>query len=332
MTHSHRFRLRRALLVPLFLAAFLLGLILSVTMAAAAYDLASITPHATVPPPTGPAHTVRTGNVLTRYEQWGTRGPVLLLIPGFIESSFVWHPVARLLAAHFRVYAPDVRGFGYTTHRPPYTLSADVDQMTDFVHALHLDPAHGVRPLVLGHSSGAAIAADLALRHPTLVAGLIMLDGDGTASGAGPRWQHALIVDPYYTAVYRLFLNHVALARYIWNRVCGPACPPFSGAIAAGWLRPLEVPGAKGALKEIVESPLIALKPAQLARIRVPSAVVLGSSDPTITVSRAETLAGWLHTNLLVTIPNARHLPMVSAPRLFAHDMVVVTQRLESVS
>lgn len=319
---------RHLLFLPVFLASLLIGFILTLTAAAVAYDAAGAAPTATVPPAIGHAHDIRTGNVVTRYESWGTHGPVLLLIPGFIESSFVWHRVGPLLARQYRVYAPDVRGFGYTSHTPPYTLQSDVRQMVSFLHALHLDPAHNSAPVVVGHSSGAAIAAALALQHPHLVRSLIMLDGDGTASGAGPAWQHALIVDPYFTAIYRLFLNHLALPQYIWDRACGLSCPPFTGAEAEGWLRPLEIPGARTALRQIVQAPLIALRPAQIARIHTRSAVILGTSDPTITVPRAEALAGWLRTSLLITIPNAHHLPMISNPHLFVRDISFAVSRL----
>jgi pimeloyl-ACP methyl ester carboxylesterase len=249
------------------------------------------------------------------------------LIPGFVESSFVWRRVGPLLGRSFRVYAPDVRGFGYTTHRGPYTLAADTAQVTAFLRVLHLSSG-GTAPVLVGHSSGAAIAANLALQHPGLVGGVVMLDGDGTSSGAGPGWLHALIVDPLFTAAYRYTLRHPSIIRDVWNRVCGPNCPPFAGSEMEGWVRPLEVPGAVSALRAIVRAPLIGLREASLRRLTVPAAVMLGAGDPTITLARARTLARWVHARMVVTVPRTRHLPMVSRPVVFTRDLRAVARHL----
>jgi pimeloyl-ACP methyl ester carboxylesterase len=298
-------------------------------VAAAAY-VAVVPPiRASVPPIDGHSHDVRTGDVITRYRAWGKQGPPLVLVPGFVESSFVWRRVGPLLGRSFRVYAPDVRGFGYTTHRGPYTLAADTAQLTAFLRALHLDFG-GDPPVLVGHSSGAAIVANLALEHPNLVAGIVMLDGDGTSSGAGPGWLHALIVDPLFTAAYRFALHHPSIMRSIWDRVCGPGCPPFAGQEMQGWVQPLEVPGAAAAMRSIVQAPLIGLPEASLRRLQVPVAVMLGAGDPTITRARAREVARWVHARALVTVSQTRHLPMVSRPALFSQDLTAVVHRLAS--
>ncbi|MDQ2743935.1 MAG: alpha/beta hydrolase [Chloroflexota bacterium] len=298
------------------------------TGAAAGYDAATTGTRATIPPLDAHGHEVRTGDIVTRYETWGRRGPVIVLVPGFIESSFVWRRVGPLLGRQFRVFALDIRGFGYTTHRGPYTLAADTRQVAEFLHVLRLDAVHHAAPLLVGHSSGAAIVANVALRQPRLARGIVMLDGDGTSSGAGPAWMHALIVDPFFTAVLRFVLRHPFITRGVWSRVCGPRCPPFAGNELQGWQRPLEVPGAEAALRAIVQAPLIGLAPALLERIHLPAAVMLGTRDPTISVARARASAGWLHTRIVVTVPQARHLPMISNPNEFSRDLASIVHEL----
>lgn len=301
-----------------------ISLFLVITAAAAAYNAATADPPLPLPPPQPHQHQVRTGDVVTWYRAWGTHGRPLVLIPGFVESSFVWRHVGPALGRQFRVVAPDVRGFGYTTHRPPYTLAADTAQMVSLIRALHLR-----RPIVVGHSTGAAIAANLALTHRRLVGGLVMLDGDGTASGGGPAWLHHLLAtDPYFTAVAHLLTHHPALLDGIWDRACGPHCPAFKGAVMEGWVRPLQVAGAQAALQAIVRAPLIGVPAARLRHIRIPAAVMLGTQDPTITVARARTMAAWIHARLLITVPGAHHLPMVSAPRRFIRDIEMIVHAL----
>jgi pimeloyl-ACP methyl ester carboxylesterase len=106
----------------------------------------------------------------------------------------------------------------------------------------------------------------------------------------------------------------------------------MTGSELQGWIRPLEVPGAADALKAIVQAPLIGIPPSEIAHIRVPAAVMLGAGDPTITVDRARKSAGWLHTRTVVAVPGARHLPMISNPRLFVHDVTHIVRRLRAAS
>ena len=40
------------------------------------------------------------------------RGPPLLLLHGFPQTQAMWHRVAPLLAAHFALVLPDLRGYG----------------------------------------------------------------------------------------------------------------------------------------------------------------------------------------------------------------------------
>lgn len=300
-------------------------------VAAAGYDAVSqrIVP---VPPPDAHGGSVRTGDLLTRYEHWGRSGPVLVLVPGFVESSFVWRQVGPKLGTRFQVFALDVRGFGYTTHRGPYTLGADTTQLASFLSALHLDADHHSAPILIGHSSGAAIVANLARLHPNAVRGIVMVDGDGTASGAGSNWVHKLIVDPFFTATLRLTLRHPAVIQAVWRSVCGPGCPPLDNAELEGWVRPLEVQGAESALKAIVRAPLIGLSPAQLATIRVPAAVMRGVADPELSQEGARSVAQWVRARAVISVPRARHLPMISNPRTFVADLTALVRSFPGVA
>src|SRR6185503_854493 len=143
-----RRRLRR---IGRWLMIVVLALALLSTGASFGYNALT---QGTIPLASGGGHFVRTGDVRTHYESWGTTGPPVVLVHGFAESTFVWHLFGPKLAAlGYRVHAIDVRGFGYTQRRPPYTLAADTRQLEQFIAAMHLDAP----PVLVGHSSGAAI-------------------------------------------------------------------------------------------------------------------------------------------------------------------------------
>lgn len=301
-------RWRRAFRV---LVDALLALVITVTVAAAAYDVSSGRTVA-VPPLDAHGHLVPTGDVTTHYEQWGRTGPAVVLVHGFLESSEVWSRVGPLLARDgYRVYALDVRGYGYTQRVGPYSLAGDTAQLAGFLAALHLDAAHGSAPVLVGHSSGAAIVGNLARTMPTAVRRLVFMDGDGTPYGVGPGWVHRLFVDPYATALIRLATRHPWLARRVYRSSCGATCPPFD---ADTWLRPFRVPKAEGALKAILRHQLIGMTYAQERRIHVPAAVVYGERDPEMTPAGARATAARLGTDVVEPLRGAGHLGMLSAP------------------
>jgi pimeloyl-ACP methyl ester carboxylesterase len=292
------------------LAAALLTLLIVVTQTATAYDLLTGDTVA-VPALDANGHYVRTGDLVTHYEQWGDHGSPVVLVHGFLESSSVWGDVGRLLAGTHRVYALDIRGYGYSERRGPYTLASDTEQLAAFLVAMRLDAANGAVPLLVGHSSGAAIVGNLARLHPQQAAGVVFMDGDGTPYGVGPGWVHRLFIDPYATALIRSITRHPQLAATIYHSTCGAGCPPFD---AKAWLAPFRVPGAVAALKSILGKQLIGLTYAQELQIRVPAAVMYGTADSEMTPADARDTAVRLHTTRIIPIAGAHHLAMLSAP------------------
>jgi pimeloyl-ACP methyl ester carboxylesterase len=290
------------------------ALFLAITLAALVYDWAS-TDTLAVPALDAHGHYVHTGELTTHYEQWGNSGSPIVLVHGFLESGSTWAATGAALGRAHRVYALDIRGYGYTQRVGPYTLTSDTTQLQDFLQALQLDPAHDAAPLLVGHSSGAAIVGNLARLHPELVAGVVFMDGDGTPYGVGPSWIHRLLVDPYATAAIRLATRHSTIAAGAYRSTCGPGCPPFDAAL---WLRPFRVPHAVAALKAILDRQLIGLTYPEERAIRVPAAVVYGTEDPEMTPTQAADTAARLHTTRIVPLPGARHLGMLSHPEMLA--------------
>ena len=304
--------------------AGLLGAFLAVTVAAYAYDL---TTAGTLPVPPLDAHgrLVTAGGLTTHFEQWGDTGSPIVLVHGFVESAWVWHEVGPLLAAAgHRVYALDVRGYGFTQRVGPYTLTSDTAQLQAFLTALHLDAAHHAAPLLVGHSSGAAIVGNLARINPAAAAAVIFMDGDGTPYGVGPAWIHHLLIDPYATAGLRLLTHHPALAAAAYRSVCSPGCPPFD---ADAWLRPLRVPGAEEALKAILRRPLIGMTYQQERQIHIRAAVLYGTHDPEMPAADARATADRLHSTSVISLPGAPHLGMLAAPTATAAAILLFTAR-----
>jgi 3-oxoadipate enol-lactonase len=114
------------------------------------------------------------------YVEAGQGEPLLLLHGGVVSTSPVWagHPWAWVshmdtFAQHFRVIAPETRGFGRTAHPGgsiPYTQTAD--DVVGLIDALGLD-----RPLICGFSDGGHTATIVGMRNPETVRSIVNYAG-----------------------------------------------------------------------------------------------------------------------------------------------------------
>ncbi len=118
--------------------------------------------------------TVAVGEILTNYHDVGAGAPVLLLHgsgPG-VSAMANWRHTMGPLSEHFRVLAPDMVGFGYTS-RPEGTVYGPdtwVAHVVGFLDALGIERTH-----MIGNSLGARIALGLALEHPDRLDRLILM-------------------------------------------------------------------------------------------------------------------------------------------------------------
>ncbi|HEX2858061.1 MAG TPA: alpha/beta hydrolase [Propionibacteriaceae bacterium] len=286
-----------------------LALVVAVTLASLAFNLATRPPR-TIDP--GFGHFVHVGSSEVHYQEWGTAGSPVVLVPGFLESSIVWSAVGPLLGAHHRVYALDLPGPGYTRYPGPMTLTAQADLVDGFVRALGLR-----RPLLVGHSLGAAIVGSLALRHPQDAGGLVFADGDALPIGLGPRWQRAaLLASPFFTTVLRLATRWPGAVRRVIANSCAASCPAATDALARQWVRPLGQGADERSLKHLMLNADYGLTPPQIAAISVPTTIVWGSDDHQ-GGSLSDTITN-LHHPPVHIIEGARHLTMLAQPQAFA--------------
>ncbi len=243
------------------------------------------------------------------YRRWGTSGTPIVLLGGAAEPSWVWHRVGPLLAArHHRVYALDLPPFGYTQRRGPYTMARWLGLVRGFERRLGI-----VRPLIVGHSLGAGVAAARALGHPDSVSGIVLLDGDALPFGHGAGWIPDLLVYPFYPALYRILTGSDWFVSQVLRNAWGPNPPHFSHAFLAVFERPFRVTGTADALKQFASSGAPGVSAAALARVRVPRAVVWGAHDSVDSLSNGRAAAATLRVPI-VLIPRAGHLSMLANP------------------
>lgn len=141
----------------------------------------------------------------------GTGSPGLLLMAGLGDDYRGWREIGNGLADSVRVVAYDRPGFGWS---PPPSADPDLPSAVADAHALLSNPdLFSEPPIVVGHSLGGMIARELALAHPELVSGLVLVDA--TPPDPMPRPVEALLSIPY-----RVFsvLGRTGVTRWMFYR------------------------------------------------------------------------------------------------------------------
>jgi 3-oxoadipate enol-lactonase len=123
-----------------------------------------------------PVRYVHAGDVRLGYREWATAtaaaaAPPVVLLHALGEQSADWAGVASALAAHWHVYAPDLRGHGASDWPGRYTMAAVAADVAGLFDALGLRSA-----IVVGHSMGGAAAYQFAAGRPDRVSGLVLED------------------------------------------------------------------------------------------------------------------------------------------------------------
>jgi 2-hydroxy-6-oxonona-2,4-dienedioate hydrolase len=210
----------------------------------------------------------------------------VVLVHGVGVSSRYMVPLAERLAPRYRVFAPDLPGFG-GSDRPPRML--DVPGLADALAAWLRIRAPG-RTNMVGNSLGCQVILDLAARFPELIDRAILI---------GPT------TDP---GVRNLFL---LLARGVLD------LPQESAALypilvtdylRAGLLRTMWT------LQAGVDDPLIS----KLPQVQAPVLVVRGERDPIASRKWVRKLSQNVPTGKWSEIPGAAHAAHFSAPEWMA--------------
>lgn len=115
---------------------------------------------------------IETNGLKLHYTRTGGAKPPFILTHGFSDDGLCWTPVAEVLAADYDVIMLDARGHGLSDG--PEEGYGSLDHAADVagvINKLGLE-----KPLVLGHSMGAATALALAGTYPDLPGAILLED------------------------------------------------------------------------------------------------------------------------------------------------------------
>jgi haloacetate dehalogenase len=108
----------------------------------------------------------------------GGSGPPVLLLHGHPRTHMTWHRVAPLLARHFSVFCPDLRGFGQSSKPQDTADHSGSSKRAKAQDCVELMRHFGFeRFAVVGHDRGSYTAFRCAMDHSQAVTRLGILDG-----------------------------------------------------------------------------------------------------------------------------------------------------------
>jgi pimeloyl-ACP methyl ester carboxylesterase len=133
-------------------------------------------------------HTITADGAQVFYRAAGPLdAPVVLLLHGFPTSSHMFRELIPRLATRYRVIAPDLPGFGFTTilEERNYTYSFDslATTMLAFVNALELE-----RFAMYVFDYGAPVGFRLAVARPDRITAIISQNGNAYEEGLSHAW------------------------------------------------------------------------------------------------------------------------------------------------
>ena len=249
--------------------------------------------------------------------------PPILLIHGYVMSSWSWRLNIEALAIRHRVIALCLRGFGFSGKpKHSYTLESYAEFVEEFMRKLDIPRAH-----IVGHSMGGAIGLLLALNRPSRVGKLVLV------ASAGVRWNKAAWLSDFPFPVARIF-SPLVFRRPVFRQILrklGYHRPVVSEVYLDTFMRIMNRPGAAyAALKVGMELPagLDRLHP-RLSEIKHKPLLIWGHLDRVVPLAAGKRLRDLIDGARLEVIDDCGHCPNEEVANEF--NQLLLDEFLEQV-
>jgi len=241
-----------------------------------------------------------------RYIDAGRGAPVLLL-HGLGASLYAWRKnIAAVAAAGFRVIAFDNRGFGLSDKPPaPYDNAAYARLAVALMDSLGLPNA-----VLIGHSMGGAIAAEVAIEYPQRVRGLVLVGSAGLGAREPllfrvARWP---VVGPTLLA----FRGRGLTGRLLRSTYFDPS--KVTEADVDQYYAPVALPDYGRALRGVLTQFRFTALDGRLDRIAAPTLVLWGEADRWVPIGLGRALASGITRSAFLSVAQAGHSVQEEAP------------------
>ena len=233
---------------------------------------------------------VRSGCLRLHVLDYGGDGVPLVVLPGITSPAITMDFVARELTDLVRPLVVDIRGRGLSDSGATYTLDDYADDTIAVLDGLGLD-----RPLLLGHSMGARIAAVTATRRD--LRGTVLVDPPMSGPGRGP-----------YPTTLEAFLGQLAEARRGTDAdevaASWPRWPRREQELRARWLSSCDATAIAATHAGFETEDFFHAWP----DVPAPTVLLHGADSPVVTAAGAAQAAEANPHARLVEVPDSGHM------------------------
>jgi pimeloyl-ACP methyl ester carboxylesterase len=117
-----------------------------------------------------PAERFEVGSLLV--ERHGQRGRPLILVPGLGSGAWAWQDTVRQFSGEHVIYVVTLAGFDGRAPAAGKVLDNAQKALRELISSRKL-----VKPVLVGHSLGAALSIAFAEQHSDLIGGVVAVDG-----------------------------------------------------------------------------------------------------------------------------------------------------------
>jgi len=224
---------------------------------------------------------------------------------GFFYDSYMWQRNINDLAEQFKVYAPDLWGFGYSTREPlDYGYQLYSDQVLMFMDALGIQ-----RASLAGQSMGGGTAIWFSVHHRNRVNKLILVD-----AAAGPhglpltgKFFNLAGVGEFFLGLNTNFIRRKNLADFLIHNQDLLTDSYFENVTRFHKIKGTTECSLSILRKQFFHTLSDQLQ--QLSRLDIPVLIIWGREDRGIPLQKGREMHRILNGSRLEIIDNAGHVP-----------------------
>ena len=235
------------------------------------------------------------------------RGTPVVFIHGLGASMYAWRKnLEPVMRAGFRVIALDTRGFGFSDKPATGYRTGDYARL---VVAL-LDTLRLPDAVLVGHSMGGAIAAEVAIRSPGRVRGLVLIGAAGLGTREPPLFRVARwpLVGPLLLA----FRSRGLVERLLKSTYADPT--KVTDGDVDQYYAPFAERDYGRALRAVLRQFDFDALEGRLDAVRAPTLVLWGEQDRWVPIAAGRRLAGGLGRAAFLSVAHAGHSVQEEAP------------------
>ncbi|MDP2213665.1 alpha/beta fold hydrolase [Phenylobacterium sp.] len=268
--------------------------------------------------------TVRANGLAFAVDEAGEGDRLALCLHGFPESRFSWRAQMPVLAdLGYRVWAPDLRGYGETEPKPQDVDSYRMERLLEDVAAL-IDAAGAREVMLVAHDWGAAVAWTFAARKVRPLSRMVIMNLPHPAVfGAVLRRSPRQMLRSWYLAFFQIpgLPERMLLARdaRAIRRAFSDMAKDkgrFPEAVLDRYAMDAQRPGAMTGMvnwyRAAARHPDFMREP--WAKIEIPTLVIWGEADAALGLETLEGTEAYVSDLRIERLPGVSHWVQQEAP------------------